>query len=640
MPRRPWHSVIALVVVGLVAVVNSATMYFFTASDRAQQLESNTKLTSALPKQRVDKYTSSNSCRVCHPGEYESWHRTFHRTMTQPASEASVVGRFDGTTINSDGLEYRVFERDGEYWAEMPDPEEYMYVLQAGKPTPLSEIPRVERQVVMTTGSHHYQTYWVAGDKKFGNLLQTLPLVYLIDDQRWIPREAAFMRPQHGHRMVSQWNHQCIRCHSTGPNPGLDTETSKSGRFNTEVGDLGIACEACHGPAEEHIAYYQNPANRYASHFGLDKPKAIVNPVDLDHKRSSQVCGQCHSVYTMRHDYAMRYGTEGVQFRPGEDLHQYHYCLQHPLSDGFDQRDADLERNTEFFRQRWWDDGTILAGGREFTAISAAPCYQRGELSCLSCHTMHHGDPNDQLKPGMDTAAACTQCHQAARFTTELASHTHHAPDSVGSNCLNCHMPHTTYALFNAIRSHQISVPTATNSIRLQVPNACNLCHLDQTLDWTQSHLNTWYDHPLEPLDEDQQQYAAGVLWMIKGNAASRVVTVWHAGWQPAQEACGENWLAPFVSTLLADEYGVVRYVAYRSLKTLPGFSDFAYDFLAPENELQLTVKRAVQNWDHTTTKTSERGSHLLLNVEGTLQTEKLEQLLHRRDNRPVIISE
>ena len=133
----------------------------------------------ALPRPRQDAYVSSNVCRSCHPGEYHSWHRTYHRTMTQTARPENVLGRFDGTTVASRNLEYRVFQDGTTYWAEMPDPEELMYVVQGGKPTPLEAIPRVKRQVVMTTGSHHYQTYWVAGDKKYGNLLQTLPLVFL-----------------------------------------------------------------------------------------------------------------------------------------------------------------------------------------------------------------------------------------------------------------------------------------------------------------------------------------------------------------------------------------------------------------------------------------------------------------------------
>src|SRR5207344_3309436 len=28
-------------------------------------------------------YTTSTSCVMCHPKRYETWHRTFHRTMTQ-----------------------------------------------------------------------------------------------------------------------------------------------------------------------------------------------------------------------------------------------------------------------------------------------------------------------------------------------------------------------------------------------------------------------------------------------------------------------------------------------------------------------------------------------------------------------------
>ncbi len=97
----------------------------------------------------------------------------------------------------------------------------------------------------MTTGSHHYQTYWVAGsvrnretnqdETKYGNLLQTLPLVYLPKERpasadvlksattggQWIPRENAFMTAPNSKRMISQWNHHCIKCHSTAGNPGL-----------------------------------------------------------------------------------------------------------------------------------------------------------------------------------------------------------------------------------------------------------------------------------------------------------------------------------------------------------------------------------------------------------------------------------
>ena len=46
-------------------------------------------------------------------------------------------------------------------------------------------------------------------------------------------------------------------------------------------------------------------------------------------------------------------------------------------------------------------------------------------------------------------------------------------------------MTATTYGLVKAIRSHLIDSPTVESSLTTGRPNACNLCHLDRTLDWT-----------------------------------------------------------------------------------------------------------------------------------------------------------
>jgi hypothetical protein len=83
--------------------------------------------------------------------------------------------------------------------------------------------------------------------------------------------------------------------------------------------------------------------------------------------------------------------------------------------------------------------------------------------------------------------AAHAQCHHQPNIQPKLAA-TFHAQASTGSNCLNYHMPHTTYALFKAIRSHQFPRPSLAQCAH-GVPNACNLCHLDKTLGWTQDWL-------------------------------------------------------------------------------------------------------------------------------------------------------
>lgn len=630
------HPVLLISFVGLlVGVLVARSLGVKQSHKSGERVE---RLRPELPQVPLEGgYVSSNRCQACHESEHESWQRTFHRTMTQAALPGNVAGAFDGTTVSSDGLEYRVFEEEDQYWVEMPDPDEMMYVVQGGKKLAVEDIPRVRLPVVMSTGSHHYQTYWVPSPRH-DQLLQTLPLVYLIKDKQWIPREAAFMRgPNDRGHFVTQWNHHCIRCHSTGGNPGLNSET---GMLETKVGELGIACEACHGPGEEHVAFYQDPVNRYRSHFEETVAPTIVNPAKLDHRASSQVCGQCHGVFITREEYAMEYAYKGVQYRPGEDLDKTRYYVQHPRNDATENRRVELEKNPEFFRERWWNDGSILAGGREYTAMSVSSCYTKGEISCLSCHSMHDSDPVDQLNLDMDTSQACTQCHKEENYNSQVSLHTFHEVESSGSNCLNCHMPRTTYALFGAIRSHQIGSPNPVSTLRFGVPNACNLCHLDKTLAWTQEHMGKRYGTQMFRLTDDQKEVSAALLWLLKGNAAQRAITAWHIGWKPAQEISGTDWMAPFQARLLSDPYGVVRYVAAKALRTLPGFSEIKYDFLAPEHELEQTASDAVKLWQNQPMNLSRSGTEVLIQSGGQVMETKVEQLLLQRDNRPVTIKE
>src|SRR5690349_18016163 len=48
-----------------------------------------------------DGYVSSDTCRACHPSEYASWHRSYHRTMTQVATPDTAVPDFANTRIDN-----------------------------------------------------------------------------------------------------------------------------------------------------------------------------------------------------------------------------------------------------------------------------------------------------------------------------------------------------------------------------------------------------------------------------------------------------------------------------------------------------------------------------------------------------------
>ena len=85
-------------------------------------------------------------------------------------------------------------------------------------------------------------------------------------------------------------------------------------------------------------------------------------------------------------------------------------------------------------------------------------------------------------------------------------------------------MPHTSYALLGAIRNHRITSPNVANHVESGHPNACNLCHLDKTLQWTSKHLTDWYSQPPGELDENQQTVAAAPQMMLTGDAGQRIV--------------------------------------------------------------------------------------------------------------------
>ena len=190
----------------------------------------------------------------------------------------------------------------------------------------------------------------------------------------------------------------------------------------------------------------------------------MVNPNDLDHVKSSMVCGQCHGIYWISN--AREYYSGGFRFQPGEVLNQNKKPIIPTKLEEQPWLKAPLEKAPTFLSDRFWSDGMVRVTGREYNGLIESPCYQSGTLSCLSCHQMHHDKPQsedmelwltDQMKEGGYSNEACYQCHES--FRDQLTQHTYHAPESPGSSCYNCHMPHTTYGLLKAVRSHEISSP-------------------------------------------------------------------------------------------------------------------------------------------------------------------------------------
>lgn len=362
------------------------------------------------------------------------------------------------------------------------------------------------------------------------------------------------------------------------------------------------------------------------------------------------VCGQCHSTSIWTSQAAIDdWMANGFRYRPGDRLADTKWVVRGKQEWNAPEVQAVLGFQPDFLSNTFWPDGMNRVSGREYNGLLETPCFQRGEMSCLSCHQMHQSadDPrsaeewaDDQLKPGMRGNAACTQCHADYAEDERLSAHTHHATTSEGSLCYNCHMPHTTYGLLKAIRSHQLDSPSVAAGAAVGRPNACNQCHLDRTLEWAARTLEQWYAIPAPELSPDERQVAASVLWLLLGDAGQRALAAWTLSWEPALEASGNDWEGLYLGVLLADPYDAVRYIAHRSLRRLPGLAGQEYDFTASPAKLQQAGNRALAAWRSQRGPQARRGDAILIDEHGEPRMAELLRLLRERDDRAVLFAE
>jgi len=596
-------------------------------------------------------YAGSGACRRCHQDHYRSWHRTFHRTMTQAASPddvGAVLGDFSGDAQRSrqsyGGVVARM-DRDASGAFRMTFASER-------NPTRPPVVVMVSRAI----GSRRYQQYLT----RVGDAEYRLPVAWHVEEQRWIHMNGAFLfadppfeenrdvvdqssrgplanplpaEPREGAgkavptigphattlrhplptlsrggwgeggglieklsqltttdyaRHVTRWNDNCVFCHNVAPHPARDPVT---GAFNTTVAEMGVACEACHGPGAAHARANADPFRRYALHLGAAADPTIVNPSRLSPARSADLCGRCHGQRIT--DDIGRFLTNGDPFVPGDDLALWSAPLW---------QDTPMRGQPAPFAARFWPDGTARLTAYEYQGLLQSPCTQRGPLTCTSCHGMHEGDPRGQLraavaKVGDGGDGACVGCHRELAGAAAVARHSHHAASGAGARCVDCHMPRIVYGVLDIHRSHRIEVPDpgraqAQGSAR---PDACTLCHVDESAQWAAdavarlwgsgkanrelAHVDVDVDAEVA-VDADGMtvSYATRVL---SGDPIERAVAADALGRAPVfSEAARAARAGLLVEVMTDDAYPAVRHLAARALgRVLPSLGALAASF-------------------------------------------------------------
>jgi hypothetical protein len=556
-------------------------------------------------------FAGARECARCHPEHVASWRQTFHRTMTQDVSAAhpdAVSGDFSGVTYRYGDVTARM-DRDGAG----------RFTMTFQSHTPHAP-PPVEAVVVRAVGSRRYQQYLA----DVGGALWRLPLAFQVEEHRWFHMNGAFLtpdpdagaggeggverpaRPRFGggahdyDRHVTRWNDNCVFCHNVAPNPGSDRET---GSFRTTVAELGIACEACHGPGAEHVRVNSNPVRRYQLHKTAAADPTIVNPARLSPARAADVCGRCHGQRIS--DDVAPFLEHGDPFVPGDDLALYSSPLW---------GDTPLAQDPRPFAARFWDDGTARLTAYEYQGLLQSRCAQTGGLTCTTCHGMHEGDPRGQVRPAAAGDRACTGCHAALAASDAASRHTRHRTEGPGGRCVSCHMPRLVYGVLDVHLSHRIERPDPARATATGRPDACTLCHVEQDRAWAvREHARLWPTAPGQPSSPpskttsqavDEQALAPRTA-AFAGDPIARAVAVdaiGRAPWPAASSAAARVQRARaeiLLEVIAGDRYPAVRHLAARALARVLGThsgNDAAlayartYDATAPAADRSATV--------------------------------------------------
>lgn len=438
----PWMVVLA--VVSIFAIVLGAALW--------RPWEGNTAPAVAAATDPEPTFVGSAACAGCHAAAAKAWTQSQHARAMQEASEATVLGDFADRKFEHAGSSAVFSRRDGRFFVRTDGPD--------GK--------AADFEIKYTFGIEPLQQYLI---ELPGGRLQALTIAWDTVAKRWFslyPGEKIPARDElHWTGRQQNWNFMCADCHSTELRKNYDAAADK---FATTWSEIHVGCEACHGPGSNHVAWAaKRPADpRMGLTVLLDERAGVRWTIDpatgnaarskpRDTEREIEVCAQCHS----------RRAQIAENYQAGKPFldHYVPVLLAAPLYH------ADGQQRDEVYI---W--GSFLQ----------SKMYRQG-VTCSDCHEPH----TQKLKvPGN---ALCAQCHSVEKY--DSPKHHFHPAASAGAQCVNCHMPATTYMVVDPRLDHSLRVPRPDQSVALGVPNACNGCHDKKDAKWAADTVRQWYGH-------------------------------------------------------------------------------------------------------------------------------------------------
>ena len=286
-----------------------------------------------------DRYVGVAVCAPCHRNEAEQQATSAHAHALSPATSHLSVFRTDADLFRPPRYRFRFLTDDGRLRVAISGSDDTLelpidWAFGAGKQA-TTFVGRLDPERYV----EHYLSYYAASNSfratpgQIGYPSNTLSLASGLTYPTLDPVIGII---------------KCFECHSTGP-PVIG-----GGNEITPL-ELGVRCEACHGPGGRHVdAVVQGRATAAKT--------LILDPARLSGERLNQICGKCHRT---------------------------------------------LNPNTTFDWNKAWNVR------QQPVYLSQSACFLRskGKLSCLSCHS-----PHQPLETNLATYDnKCRSCHNPSK---------------------------------------------------------------------------------------------------------------------------------------------------------------------------------------------------------------------------------
>ncbi|MGE8064769.1 tetratricopeptide repeat protein [Pseudomonas sp. NPDC089569] len=406
-----------------------------------QPVKAPTTVVATAPAKMVDE----QQCLGCHAAQVKDWQGSHHQLAMQQASAETVLGDFKDVTFKAENETTRFSRKDDGFWVNTPGID--------GK--------NADFKVAYAFGIAPLQQYLIdVGEGR----LQALGVAWDSEKQRWFhlyPGQGVnFKDPLHWSKPSQNANFMCVECHTTGYKRNFDAAKNT---FDSQWNSLGVGCQACHGPASNHLEWATKKTD--LPHAGF--------AVDLKDKNATveiETCARCHS-------------------------------RRAPLGDGFTvgKRLMDDYLPSVLTRELYALDGKIKDEVFEQGSFAQSKMFDKG-VRCSNCHNPH----STQLKASGN--GVCLQCHNTAGKTPiegvdgkglqaknyDSVEHTRHAMGQPGSQCVDCHMPGKFYMVNDFRHDHSFSIPNPERAQRLGTPDACLNCHQGKAGDKVTEQFKLW----------------------------------------------------------------------------------------------------------------------------------------------------